>query len=56
MARAMLKTIVWCARNAVGENSNSSIMLVRFEQADKRTAANAFTLVEVLMAFASWRW
>ena len=26
-------------------------MLVRFEQADKRTAANAFTLVEVLVAF-----
>jgi type II secretory pathway pseudopilin PulG len=26
-------------------------MLVRFEQADKRTAANAFTLVEVLIAF-----
>jgi Tfp pilus assembly protein PilV len=26
-------------------------MLVRFEQADKRTAANAFTLAEVLVAF-----
>ena len=52
MARAMLKTIVWYARNAVGENSNSSIMLVHFKQADKRNTANAFTLVEVLMAFA----
>jgi hypothetical protein len=27
-------------------------MLVRFKQADKRTAANAFTLVEVLMSLS----
>ena len=47
----MLKTIIWCARNAGGENSNSSIMVVHFKQADNRIAANAFTLVEVLMAF-----
>jgi type II secretory pathway pseudopilin PulG len=50
MARAMLKTIIWCARNAGGENSNSSIMVVHFKQADKRIAANAFTLVEVLIS------
>jgi type II secretory pathway pseudopilin PulG len=51
MARAMLKTIIWCARNAGSEHSNS-IMVVHFKQADTRVAANAFTLVEVLMAFA----
>jgi type II secretory pathway pseudopilin PulG len=50
MARAMLKTIIWCARNAITENSNLSIMVVRFEQADKRIAANAFTLAETLIA------
>ena len=51
MARAMLKTIIWCARNAGSENSNLSIMLVHFEQTDKRRiAANAFTLVEVLIS------
>src|ERR1017187_778145 len=51
MARAMLKTIVWCARNAGSENLNSSIMVVHFKQADKRIAANAFTLIEVLIGF-----
>jgi type II secretory pathway pseudopilin PulG len=50
MARAMLKTIIWCARNAGSENSNSSIMVVHFKQADKRIATNAFTLAEVLIA------
>jgi len=52
MARAMLKTIIWCARNAITENSNLSIMVVHFKQSDKRIAANAFTLVEVLLALA----
>ena len=47
----MLKTIIWCARNAITENSNSSIMVVHFKQADKRIAANAFTLVEVMIGF-----
>src|ERR1035438_4336525 len=51
MARAMLKTIIWCARNAGSENLNSSIMVVHFKQADKRIAANAFTLIEVLIGF-----
>src|ERR1017187_1659611 len=51
MARAMLKTIVWCARNAGSENLNSSIMVVHFKQADKRIAANAFTLIEVMIGF-----
>ena len=51
LARAMLKTIIWCARNAITENSNSSIMVVHFKQADKRIAANAFTLIEVLIGF-----
>jgi len=53
MARAMLKTIIiiWCARNAGGENSNLSIMLVHFKQAGKRNAVSAFTLIEVLIAF-----
>jgi type II secretory pathway pseudopilin PulG len=51
LARAMLKTIIWCARNAITENSNSSIMVVHFKQADKRIAANAFTLVEVMIGF-----
>ena len=47
----MLKSIVWCARNAGGENSNSSIMMVvHFKQADKRVAVNAFSLIEVLIA------
>ena len=50
MARAMLKTIVWRARNAISENSNSSIMLVRFAQTDKKIAANAFTLAEILIS------
>jgi prepilin-type N-terminal cleavage/methylation domain-containing protein len=50
MARAMLKIIVWRARNAGSENSNSSIMLVRSAQTDQRSATNAFTLIEVLMA------
>ena len=47
----MLKIIIWCARNAGGENLNSSIMVVHFKQADKRIAVNAFTLLEVLIAF-----
>ncbi len=47
----MLKNTIWCARNAGGESSNSCIMVVHLKQADKRIAANAFTLVEVLMAF-----
>jgi len=51
MARAMLKTIVWCARNAIIENSNLSIMMVHFKQAGKRIAANAFTLIEVMIGF-----
>jgi type II secretory pathway pseudopilin PulG len=51
LARAMLKTIIWCARNAITENSNSSIMVVHFKQADKRIAANAFTLIEVMIGF-----
>jgi type II secretory pathway pseudopilin PulG len=51
MARAMLKTIIWCARNAITENSNLSIMVVHFKQADKRIAVNAFTLVEVMIGF-----
>ena len=46
----MLKTIVWRARNAISENSNSSIMLVRFAQTDKKIAANAFTLAEILIS------
>jgi type II secretory pathway pseudopilin PulG len=50
MARAMLKIIIWCARNVITENSNLSIMVVRFKQADKRIAANAFTLAETLIA------
>jgi type II secretory pathway pseudopilin PulG len=52
MARTMLKNIIWCARNAISEQSNLSIMVVHFKQTDTRVAANAFTLVEVLMAFA----
>ena len=53
MARAMLKTIIiiWCARNAGGENSNLSIMLVHFKQAGKRNAVSAFTLLEVMIGF-----
>jgi type II secretory pathway pseudopilin PulG len=51
MARAMLKTIIWCARNAGSENSNLSIMLVHFKQAGKRNAVSAFTLLEVLIGF-----
>jgi type II secretory pathway pseudopilin PulG len=51
MARAMLKTIIWCARNAGSENSNLSIMLVHFEQAGKRNAVSAFTLMEVMIGF-----
>ena len=51
MARAMLKTIIWCARNAGSENSNLSIMLVHFEQAGKRNAVSAFTLIEVMIGF-----
>ena len=47
----MLLYVIWCARNTGDENSNSSIMLVRFVQADKKIAANAFTLAEVLLAF-----
>jgi len=50
MARTMLKIIIWCARNAGGENSNSSIMVVHFKQAGKRIAAKAFSLIEVLVA------
>ena len=50
MARAMLKIITWCARNAITENSNSPIMVVHFKQADKSIAANAFTLAETLIA------
>ena len=51
LARAMLKTIIWCARNAGSENSNLSIMLVHFEQAGKRNAVSAFTLIEVMIGF-----
>jgi type II secretory pathway pseudopilin PulG len=51
MARAMLKTIIWCARNAGGDNSNLSNMLVHFNQAGKRNALSAFTLMEVLIGF-----
>jgi len=47
----MLKTIIWCARNAGSENSNLSIMLVHFEQAGKRNAVSAFTLMEVMIGF-----
>ena len=49
----MLKTIIiiWCARNAGGENSNLSIMLVHFKQAGKRNAVSAFTLLEVMIGF-----
>ena len=50
MAHAMLKTIIGCARNAITENSNLSIMVVHFKQADKRIAANAFSLPEILIA------
>jgi Tfp pilus assembly protein PilV len=50
MARAMLKSIIWCARNAITENSNLSIMVIHFKQSDKSIAANAFTLAEVLIA------
>jgi type II secretory pathway pseudopilin PulG len=50
MARAMLKTIVWCARNTGGKNLNPSIMVVHYKQADKRIAANAFSLIEVCIA------
>jgi type II secretory pathway pseudopilin PulG len=46
----MLKTIVWCARNADGKNLNPSIMVVHYKQADKRIAANAFSLIEVCIA------
>ena len=49
MARAMLKNTIWCARNAGGESSNSCIMVVHLKQADKRIAANAFTLAEILI-------
>jgi type II secretory pathway pseudopilin PulG len=48
----MLKNIIWCIRNAGSERSNLSIMVVHLKKADTRVAANAFTLVEVLMAFA----
>jgi len=50
MARTMLKTLVRRKRDAISENSILSIMLVRFKQADIRTAANAFTLVESMIA------
>lgn len=50
LARAMLKIIVWRVNNAVSENLNSSIMLVRFAQADNRITTNAFTLIEVCIA------
>jgi len=46
----MLKTLVRRKRDAISENSILSIMLVRFKQADIRTAANAFTLVESMIA------
>jgi len=48
----MLKTIIWCAKKtAGGANESSSIMVVHLKQADKRIAANAFSLIEVLVAF-----
>jgi len=47
----MLKTIIWCARNTGGENSNLSIMVVHFKQAGKRNAVSAFTLIEVMIGF-----
>jgi type II secretory pathway pseudopilin PulG len=50
MARSMLKIINWCARNATTESSNLPVMVVHFKQADKRIAANAFTLAETLIA------
>ena len=50
MARAMLKTIIWCAKTAGGANKNSSIMVIHLKQADTRIAANAFSLIEVLIA------
>ena len=46
----MLKIIIWCEINAGSENSNSSVMVVHFKQADTRVAANAFTLPDVLIA------
>jgi type II secretory pathway pseudopilin PulG len=51
MAHAMLKYIIWCVKNARGGDSNSSIMQVRFKQAEKGSADNAFALAEVLIAF-----
>ena len=47
----MLKTIIWCARDAISENSNSCIMVVHFKQAGKRNAVTAFTLLEVMIGF-----
>src|SRR5208283_5810003 len=37
--------------NAISENSNLSIMVVRFKQAGKRIAVSAFTLMEVMIGF-----
>jgi prepilin-type N-terminal cleavage/methylation domain-containing protein len=50
MARAMLKTLSGVQETPVTKTQIHPFMVVHFNQASKRTAANAFTLVEVLMA------